>query len=90
MDQSSQNNQASLLVKFPSLSLTMYREIAAHLCQVEGVETKLLPVFDTEFNYDDSQVNSLQIQLSNADFQGRQVEEILAYYQNIFGAVARL
>ena len=85
-----QNNRANLTVQFSNLPLAVYREIAAHLCQVEEVETKLLQASTPEFNYNDSQVESLQIQLPAANKQIReQVEEILAYYQNIFGAVAR-
>lgn len=85
-----QNNRANLTVQFTNLPLAVYREIAAHLCQVEEVETKLLQASTPEFNYNDSQVESLQIQLPVANQQSReQVEEILAYYQNIFGAVAR-
>ncbi len=90
MDKSSQNNQANLTVRFPNLPLAMYREVAAHLCQVEGVETNLLSASGTEFNYDDSQVESLQIQLPNAKKQSQeQVETILSYYQNIFGVAQR-
>lgn len=90
MAQSSQYNQTSLKVQFPSLPLAVYKEIAAHLCQVEGVQTKLLPAFGTEFNYSDSQVESLQIQLPKAEVQCvEQVEKILAYYQSIFGTVER-
>ncbi len=86
-----QNSQANLTVQFSNLPLAVYREIAAHLCQVEEVETKLLQASTPEFNYDDSQVESIQIQLPAANKQSReQVEEILAYYQNIFGAMARL
>ena len=86
-----QNNRANLTVQFSNLPLAVYREIAAHLCQVEEVETELLQASTPEFNYNDSQVESLQIQLPVANQQSReQVEEILAYYQNIFGAVARL
>ena len=85
-----QNNRANLTVQFTNLPLAVYREIAAHLCQVEEVETKLLQASTPEFNYNDSQVESLQIQLPVANQQSReQVEEILAYYQNIFGAIAR-
>ena len=85
-----QNNRANLTVQFSNLPLAVYREIAAHLCQVEEVETNLLQASTPEFNYNDSQVESLQIQLPAANKQSReQVEEILAYYQNIFGAVAR-
>ncbi len=91
MEQLNQNNRASLNVQFPNLPLAMYREIAAHLCQVEGVETSLLPASSSQFNYNDSQVESLQVQLPDTNLQGReQVEKILAYYQNIFGMGRKL
>jgi hypothetical protein len=90
MEKLSQDNRANLLVQFPNLPLAMYREIAAHLCQVEAVETNLLPASNREFNYNDSQVESLQILLPVANLQSReQVEQILAYYQNIFGSMER-
>ncbi|MBW4665462.1 MAG: acyltransferase [Chroococcus sp. CMT-3BRIN-NPC107] len=83
-----QNNQANLIVQFSNLPLAVYREIAAHLCQVEEVETKLLSKAGTEFDYHYSQVESLQIQLPIANKYAReQVEKILAYYQKVFGVV---
>lgn len=86
----SQNNQVNLKVQFPNLPLAMYREIAAHLRQIAEVETTLLPAAGQEFNYSNSQVEGLQIQLPTASLQSReQVEQILAYYQNIFGAIER-
>lgn len=92
MDNLNQNNQASLEVQFSNLPLAVYKEIAAHLCQIEAVETTLLPAVGIKkFNYSDSQVESLQIQLPSANTQAReQVEKILAYYQNIFGTIQRL
>ena len=90
MEKLSQNNQVNLKVQFPNLPLAMYREIAAHLCQVAEVNTNLLPASGQEFNYNDSQIGSLQIQLPAANLQSReQVAKILAYYQNIFGVVER-
>lgn len=90
MEKLSQNNQMILKVQFPNLPLAMYREIAAHLCQIEEVETTLLPAAGQEFNYNNSQVEGLQIRLPTARSQSReQVEQILAYYQNIFGAIER-
>lgn len=83
-----QTKQTKDEIRFPNLSLAAYREIAAHLSQVEGVQTNLLPA-STEFNYKYSQVESLQIQyLPAANLQNsrEQVEEILQYYQNLYGA----
>lgn len=82
-----QTNQVKYEIRFPNLSLAIYREIAAHLSQVEGVKTNLLPA-STEFNYSYSQVESLQIQyLSAANLQSSRdkVETILQYYQTLYG-----
>lgn len=86
-----QTNQAKSEIRFPNLSLAVYREIAAHLSQVEGVKTNLLPAASTEFNYSYSQVESLQIQyLSPANLQSSRdkVESILQYYQTLYGTGA--
>ncbi|HEY9813105.1 MAG TPA: hypothetical protein V6D31_06170 [Candidatus Sericytochromatia bacterium] len=66
----------------PGLPLAVYREIAAHLRQVEGVNTGLLPQQSRKFDYNDSQIGALWIEFSAvADAASRkQVEEILAYY----------
>ncbi len=90
MEKPTQNKRENLKVQFSRLPLAVYREIAAHLCQVEDVEAKLLMASGSEFNYYDSQVESLQIQLPAAKKQSKeQVEAILAYYQNIFGTAER-
>jgi hypothetical protein len=90
MENPTQNQRENLQVQFSRLPLAVYREIAAHLCQVEEVEAKLLMASSSEFNYYDSQVESLQIQLPAARQQSKeQVEAILAYYQDIFGIAQR-
>lgn len=86
----SQTDTTKYETRFPSLSLALYREIAAHLSQVEGVKIKLLPTSSPEFNYNDSQVERLQIQYfptANLESSKKQVEEILQYYQTIYGAI---
>jgi len=45
-----QDNQLKY-VQFPGLPLMVYREIAAHLRQVEGVETGLYPSQAEQFDY---------------------------------------
>jgi len=85
-----QTDKTKYEIRFPSLSLALYREIAAHLSQVEGVKTNLLPNSSAEFNYNDSQVESLQIQYfppANLESSKKQVKEILQYYQTIYGAI---
>lgn len=84
MIHTTQNNQLKYEIQFPGLPLAVYREIAAHLCQVEGVETGLYPTQSKQFNYNQSQVGSLWIQYAQtAGLESRErVDQILAYYQN--------
>ncbi|MBV9387931.1 MAG: acyltransferase [Chroococcidiopsidaceae cyanobacterium CP_BM_ER_R8_30] len=74
-------------IQFSGLPLTVYREIAAHLSQVEGIQTGLCPAVTEEFNYNQSQVGGLWIQYAQtASLQSRQqVEQILAYYRDRYG-----
>ncbi|MBV8887280.1 MAG: acyltransferase [Chroococcidiopsidaceae cyanobacterium CP_BM_RX_35] len=74
-------------IQFSSLPLTVYREIAAHLRQVEGIQTGLCPAATGQFDYNQSQVGSLWIQYAQtASPQSReQVEQILAYYRDRYG-----
>ena len=76
-------------VQWQNLPLAIYREIAAHLQQVPGVQTKLLPQRSEQFDYHQSQVGSLQIQYdSEIEPAGRQrVDQILAYYSDRYGAI---
>ncbi|MCM0593141.1 MAG: hypothetical protein HEQ35_30485 [Gloeotrichia echinulata IR180] len=71
-------------IEFAGLPLAVYHEIAAHLRQVEGVEVGLIPQSSLEFDYDQSQIQSLWIEWGeNSTSQSRQrVQQILAYYQN--------
>ncbi|MFQ4147015.1 hypothetical protein [Chlorogloeopsis sp. ULAP02] len=71
-------------VEFASLPLAVYREIAAHLRQVEGVEVSLIPQSSQEFDYNQSQISGLWISCpSDSSSQSRQrIEQILAYYRS--------
>lgn len=75
-------------LRCPGLPLAVYREVAAHLRQVTGVETGLMPQTSQQFDYSQSQIGSLWIQYTDAvDAEGRErVSQILAYYQNRHGA----
>lgn len=82
-------------LRCPRLPLAIYREIAAHLRQVRGVRTGLLPMpairDDSEssaFDYTRSQVAGLWIESSESDDPeiDRQIEEILAYYGDRYGS----
>ncbi|WP_242045185.1 hypothetical protein [Anabaena catenula] len=74
-------------VEFPNLPLAVYREIAAHLRQVQGIEVDLISQTSSQFDYSQSQVDGLQISwTANAKGESRQrVKQILAYYQNRYG-----
>ena len=68
---------------FAGLSLTVYREIVAHLGSVRGIEVGLIPQISQEFDYSQSQVGGLWIDYApNSNSQTREwVKQILAYYQ---------
>lgn len=72
----------------PQLPLAMYREVAAHLRQVIGVEVEILPQTSQTFDYTLSQVGGLRIQCpptaESSDLA--RVEQILAYYGDRYGA----
>ncbi len=74
-------------IRCTGLPLAVYREVAAHLRQVKGVEAGLIPQTSQQFDYNESQVGGLWIQYADAsDLQGRErVNQILAYYQNRYG-----
>jgi hypothetical protein len=69
------------------LPLAVYREVAAHLRQVNGVSTELLPQTATTFDYLQSQVGGLRIcyPAAIADQCQSQVERILNYYSDQYG-----
>ncbi|WP_375473628.1 hypothetical protein [uncultured Nostoc sp.] len=71
-------------VEFAGLPLAVYREIAAHLRQVEGVEVDLIPQSSQQFDYNQSQIAGLSLWwTANSSLENRQrVNQILAYYQN--------
>ncbi len=74
-------------IEFAGLPLAVYREIAAHLRQVEGVEVNLEPQLSQQFDYNQSQIGGLRIVTSNISPIGhQQVEQILAYYRNRYGS----
>lgn len=74
-------------IQFAGLPLMVYEEIATHLRQVEGVATGLYTAQSEQFDYNQSQVGGLWIQYAQTDEASReQVAQILAYYQNRYGA----
>jgi hypothetical protein len=75
-------------IRCPGLPLAVYREIAAHLRQVDGVVVELMPQQSQQFDYRLSQIDSLWIKsASDIDSACRQqVHQILAYYSDRYGA----
>jgi hypothetical protein len=71
-------------IEFAGLPLAVYREIAAHLRQVEGVEVDLIPQSSQQFDYNQSQIGGLSLSwTANSGSENRQrVNQILTYYQN--------
>ncbi|MFN6483526.1 MULTISPECIES: hypothetical protein [unclassified Nostoc] len=71
-------------IEFAGLPLAVYREIAAHLRQVEGVEVDLISQSSQQFDYNQSQIGGLSLSwAANSGLESRQrVNQILAYYQN--------
>ncbi|MEO0491438.1 MAG: hypothetical protein AAFZ49_18085, partial [Cyanobacteria bacterium J06659_2] len=69
-------------LRCPQLPLAVYREVAAHLRQLDGVETGLLPQTSQEFDYLQSQVGGLWVRYPEvgAEAYQQQVEAILKYY----------
>lgn len=70
------------------LPLAVYREVAAHLRQLDGIETGLVPQSSRQFDYADSQVGGLWIEYPTdaSDRLRQHVERILAYYGDLYGA----
>lgn len=74
-------------VRWPGLALAVYREIAAHLQQVAGVQTELISQSSPDFSYTQSQIDSLLIQypVPCSPRQSEQVQAILAHYTQRYG-----
>lgn len=69
-------------VRSPNLPLAIYREVVAHLRQVDNVEAGLLPHTSQTFSYSQSQVGGLWLQYPENEAQRcqAQIEAILTYY----------
>ncbi len=78
-------------IQYSELPLAVYCEIAAHLGQIEGVETDLLPQESKEFDYMQSQVGWLRIRHPEtlASEDQAQLKKILDFYAERFGQWSR-
>lgn len=80
--------QQKQTIIYPRMPLAIYREIASHLEQVQGVETHLTPQTFQQFDYLESQIGSLEINYTD-DFVESDcalVTAILDYYAQRHGS----
>lgn len=71
----------------PGLPLAVYREIEAHIRQVKGVNAGLTPQTSPDFDYLQSQVAHLWLEL-NTDIDPvelKRLQQILDYYRQLYG-----
>lgn len=80
-------SRADYRIRCSRLPLAVYREIEAHLRQIDGVNAGLLPQTSQEFDYLMSQIGGIWISYQpHIDAAAQQrVEDILAYYSDRFG-----
>jgi len=68
-------------LEFMNMPLAVYREVVAHVRQVEGVTAQLLPQRATTFDYTQSQVGGLTLGHSDPSPDiCQRLGQILAYY----------
>lgn len=69
-------------IHFPRMPLAVYRELAAHLRQIEGVLARSLPQQSHQFDYLQSQVEGICLEYPDGmgEIQRQRLEEILDYY----------
>lgn len=69
-------------ITFPQLPLAVYREIIAHLRQIQGINGGLTTQDSLEFNYKESQIKHLWLEYSEIlpSQDQEKVKAILDYY----------
>ena len=80
--------QQKQTIIYPRMPLAIYRELASHLEQVQGVETHLTPQQFQQFDYHQSQIGSLEINYTETFQESDRplVTEILDYYAQRHGS----
>ena len=68
------------------LPLAVYREIVAHLRQIDGVQADLIEQTALDFDYLQSQVGGLWVQYTNDEILNSQIESVLTHYANKYGS----
>lgn len=79
------------IISYPQLPLAIYREIAAHLQQIQGIKAELTPQSSTQFDYFQSQIESVRIEYPAElpDQEQQYLESILNYYAQKYGNYQR-
>ncbi|MBE9264618.1 hypothetical protein IQ224_21725 [Microcystis sp. LEGE 00066] len=80
--------QQKQTIIYPRMPLAIYRELASHLQQVQGVETHLTPQQFQQFDYHQSQISSLEINYTETFQESDRplVTAILGYYAQRHGS----
>ena len=80
--------QQKQTIIYPRMPLAIYRELASHLQQVQGVETHLTPQQFQQFDYHQSQIGSLEINYTETFQESDRtlVTAILDYYAQRHGS----
>jgi hypothetical protein len=80
--------QQKQTIIYPQMPLAIYREIASHLEQVQGVKTHLTPQQFQKFDYLQSQIGSLEINYTETFEESDRslVTAILDYYAQRHGS----
>jgi hypothetical protein len=80
--------QQKQTIIYPRMPLAIYRELASHLQQVQGVETHLTSQQFQQFDYHQSQIGSLEINYTETFQESDRalVTTILDYYAQRHGS----
>ncbi len=80
--------QQKQTIIYPRMPLAIYRELASHMEQVQGVETHLTPQQFQQFDYHQSQIGSLEINYTETFQESDRtlVTAILDYYAQRHGS----
>lgn len=78
-------------IAYSQLPLAVYREVSAHLQQIEGVKTFLIPQSSSQFDYTQSQIEAIQIEypVDLSSQEKEYLEAILEYYGQKYGKYQR-
>ncbi|MEL4895890.1 hypothetical protein [Crocosphaera sp. Alani8] len=78
-------------ITYPCLPLAIYRELAAHLRQIQGVTTELVSQQSQQFDYNQSQIDHINIRypLTLSLSEKQRLEEILDYYAQTYHPYTR-